>query len=418
MKLWSYLKERMKKYGPRVAFASAGLTYTDLISLAENAPIQNKLVLCEGDTREMQALEVLKAIAGGSIVVPVTKEYGAYNYEHIKATVEKANIEELKDVAFLMFTSGTTGSPKGVMLTHENIISNLDAITSYFALNGMKSICIGRPLVHIAVLTGELLYALCSGLTIYFFEEAFVAQRLLSYLVRHQIDIFCATPTLYHALSMVDRTKIFPIKIGVLSGEVLSEKLALKISETFPNTAFYNVYGLTEHSPRVSALLPSEFRLKPGSVGRAIKDVSIKIIDGELVVKSDSVMKGYYADKEQTQKKKKRGWLYTGDRAHCDEEGYLYIDGRKDGMLIRAGINIYPEEIEALVQNIPGVVDCLVYGEIFDMGTRICMEYTGQVDAKEIRKHISAVLNPSVIPSKIKKVDMITRTASGKKVRK
>ena len=418
MKLWSYLKERMKKYGPRVAFASAGLTYTDLISLAENSSIEHKVVLCEGSTREMQALEILKTIAGGRVAVPVTKEYGAYNYERIKEAVEAANIEELQDVAFLMFTSGTTGLPKGVMLTNENIISNLEAINSYFDLNGMKNICIGRPLVHIAVLTGELLYALCSGLTIYFFEEPFVAQRLLSYLVQERIDVFCATPTLYYALSIVDRAKVCPVKVGALSGEVLNENIARKIADGFPNTAFYNVYGLTEHSPRVSALLPSEFKAKLGSVGRPIGCVSTKIENEELLVKSDSVMKGYYADKEQTQKKKRDGWLYTGDRAHYDSDGYLYIDGRKDTMLIRAGMNIYPEEIEIVALNIDGVEDCLVYGEPCDIGTKICMKYVGDADVKEIRRHLNLLLNPSIIPTKIEKVDFIAQTASGKKVRR
>ena len=135
------------------------------------------------------------------------------------------------------------------------------------------------------------------------------------------------------------------------------------------------------------------------------------------MVKSASVMRGYYPDEGKTRKKLSDGWLHTGDRAHFDSEGYLYIDGRKDGMLIKAGINVYPEEIENAVKKIPGVNDCVVFGETADTGTVICMKYTGNADIKEVRKHLSGELNPNVVPGKIEKVEELARTASGKKLR-
>ena len=341
------------------------------------------------------------------------------NYEYIHRVV-KTDIayETIKDLAFLMFTSGTTGVPKGVMLTHENIISNLQYIETYFDLSSVKSICVARPLVHIAVLTGEILYALCCGLTIYFYEESFMPQRLLSYFVKNEIDVFCATPTLYQTLCLVAKNKSFPIKIGVLSGEVLTVSTGKTLVDNFPDTKFYNVYGLTEHSPRVSALLPKDFVKKPNSVGKAIGEVQLKMVDGELWVKSASVMKGYYLDTRKTQEKIKNGWLLTGDRAHFDNDGYLYIDGRKDEMLIKAGINVYPEEIESTVKELSGVTDCLVYGEKSENGTIICMDYIGTLDIQALRKRLVGIMNPNIVPNKIRQVDALARTASGKKLRK
>ena len=172
MKLWDYLKSKMILYKDRIAFANLGITYNELINLSSFEKKDKRVRLCDGETRELHAFNIIKSIAKGEVVVPVSLEYGERNYEYIKKEI--ANAKDLDDLAFIMFTSGTTGYPKGVMLTDLNIISNLEYIDRYFDTKDCLSICIGRPLVHIAVLTGELLYALCHGLTIHFFEESFM----------------------------------------------------------------------------------------------------------------------------------------------------------------------------------------------------------------------------------------------------
>lgn len=416
MGLWAYLKTKMRMFGDRVAFAHSQITYADLLRLEGKPSDKPKLRLCEGNTREEQALNILRCIAESDVAVPITKEYGIANYETVKRIVQEYT-GDVSDLAFVMFTGGTTGIPKGVMLTGENICTNLDYIRSYFRLEAVQHICIARPLVHIAVLVGELLYALCCGLTIYFYEEPFMPQRLISYCERNGIEILCATPTLYRALARADKEKRFPVKIAAISGEVLIEQAAREIAKAFPKTEFYNVYGLTEHSPRVSALLPSEFYKRPCSVGKPIGNVQVKIENGELLVKSPCVMKGYLGNKEKTRAKIKDGWLHTGDRAHFDDEGYLYIDGRTDGMIIRSGINVYPEEIEAIACEIVGVFDCVVSGQAGENGTVICLRYTGNIEPNELRKLLMHELNPNIVPNKIERVKEIARTPSGKKVR-
>lgn len=416
MTLWQYLKSRMQPFANRVAFARSQITYADILRLECLPRGKQKLRLCEGNTREEQALAILRCIAEGDAAVPITKEYGDTTCAAIQKFVQE-NRADTTDLTFVMFTSGTTGKPKGVMLTHENICTNLEYIRSYFRLEECKKICIARPLVHIAVLVGELLCALCCGVTVHFYEEAFMPKRLIAYCAANDIHVLCGTPTLYRALARARTAGEFPVKIAVLSGEILCEQAAREIAAAFPYTRFYNVYGLTEHSPRVSALLPHEFCVRPHSVGKPIGNVQVRLQDGELLVKSPCVMKGYLGDEERTRAKVQDGWLHTGDRAHFDPDGYLYIDGRTDDMIIRGGINVYPEEIEAAACRHAGVRDCVVNGRESENGTIIRLQYEGTIGPNELRKFLLQQLNPNIVPATIERVQTLARTPSGKKVR-
>ena len=417
MKLWDYLKEKMLPYAERTAFYHSGIKYKDLIDLDNDLKV-GKLRLCMGDTREEQAVKILECIAERDVAVPASAEYGEKHCEYIAKMVRYSG-ERFQDIAFIMFTSGTTGIPKGVILTDENVITNLEYISSYFRLEGMNRICIARPLVHIAVLTGELLYALCNGLTVYFYEEAFMPQRLLGYLAANRIEVFCATPTLYQSLAQARKDRPFPVKVSALSGEILTKQTGKNIAESFPETAFYNVYGLTEHSPRVSALLPNEFAKRPDSIGRPIGGVEMKIAEGELLVRSPCVMRGYFQNETATKQKIRDGWLYTGDMAHTDLDGYFYIDGRKDDMIIRSGLNIYPEEIESAVKKCPKVKDCVAFGKRDENGVmQIWLKYEGEISPSELRKGLLHALNPHVLPNRIESADILERTPSGKKIRR
>ena len=415
MKLWDYLKMHMEFHKDKIAFHNSNISYNDLLTL-DTSNNDKKIVIINENTKEGQALNILRNIALGNVIVPISKTISISHYEHINNLISN-NQEDISDLSFIMFTSGTTGLPKGVMLTDDNIISNLEYIKTYFDVSGSKTICIFRPLVHISAVTGELLYALINGLTIYFYEEQFIPKRLLKYMDDNNIDILGATPTIFNELSKAITSKL-NLKIGVISGEILPKNVALFISSKFPNTLFYNGYGLTEHSPRALALLPNDFNKKIGSVGKPIGDVKIKIVNNELLIKSSSVMKGYFNDKKLTETKIKNGWLHTGDIASIDEDGYFYIHGRVDEMIIKAGINIYPQEIEVAVNSISGVTDSLAYAKIIDGKTILYLDYIGDIDIKYLRIEMMKVLNPNIVPNKIQKVDFIPKTISGKKVRK
>lgn len=282
--------------------------------------------------------------------------------------------EDLSDVAFIMCTSGTTGVPKGAMITHENMITNLLDIADYFKINSSDKILIARPLYHCAVLTGEFLISLMNGLHIVFYDGEFNPTRLIQTIRKHKITVMGATPTIfYHISNIVKRQKEkLPLKTVAVSGECMTEVVAKQIKNILPDAAIYNVYGLTEASPRVSYLPPEYFDEYPLSVGIPLKSVSVKIANGELFVKGKSVMKGYYNDKSATDKAIQNRWLHTGDIATIDENGFISIKSRKDNMIIRGGMNIYPQEIENALLQDNRIKEALAFG-VYDkaIGQRI-----------------------------------------------
>ncbi len=417
MRLWEFLKARMEPFKERIAFYGAKLTYADLLRFGETKVSRKKIRLIVGRTHEETAVEILKCIAEGDVAAPAAIEYGERHIEKIREAITSAK-DGLDDLAFVMFTSGTTGYPKGVMLTEENIISNLESISAYFRVENCRSICIARPLAHISAITGELLFALITGLTVCFYEDRFMPKRVLGYLKENGIDVFCATPTYIKALANAQAQcdNRFP-KVVAISGENLSEQDGKTIRNAFPDAEFYNVYGLTEHSPRALALLPSDFAHNPHSVGKPIQGVEAKIENGELLLRSQSVMKGYLSNEKATEQKIKDGWLYTGDMAHMDTKGNFYIDGRRDGMMIRAGINVYPEEIESVAKRLDGIDECVAYGKTTKAGSIICLNYSGTVEPVALRRWLLQELEPMKVPAIIEKRQEFPRTPSGKIIR-
>ncbi|MFA5676568.1 MAG: class I adenylate-forming enzyme family protein, partial [Christensenellales bacterium] len=365
--LWDKLQKRMLSFSGRIAFSDEGLTYKELVNTAleKASGIQGagRLIAASGATFFEQAINILAILASGNVAVPVTTHYGEKYFKKVHSIIESDN-KSYEDLAFIMFTSGTTGTPKGVMLTHSNIVSNLKGIQSYFPVRETDRILISRPLVHIAVLTGELLYGLWQGAEISFFGQPFNAGRLASTIGESGATVFCSTPTMFmHLARYADEKAFSKLRLCVTSGERLTEQAADEIKKTFPFCDFFNVYGLTENSPRVSFLSPEFYATKPGSAGVPLPDTELKIVNGELLVRSPSVMKGYYMQPELTEEKLRGGWLHTGDAARQDNDGFYCILGRKDDMIIRAGMNVYPQEIEAELVGMPGITACRAYGE-------------------------------------------------------
>lgn len=142
----------------------------------------------------------------------------------------------------------------------------------------------------------------------------------------------------------------------------MTTTVAEKVRTAMPDTRIYNVYGLTEASPRISYLPCEQFDRHPTSVGVPLRSVQARIVDGELLVRGLSIMKGYYRQPEATAKALDGGWLHTGDMVEADSNGYLYIHGRRDDMIIRGGMNIYPQEIENAVKQDGRIVDAMVWG--------------------------------------------------------
>ena len=342
--------------------------------------------------------------------------------------------DQLECIEVLMCTSGTTGKPKASMLTGSALIMNAHKILDYFPLSMSDRILIGRPLYHCAVLIGEVIVALLQGTNIVFYSEKFNPIMISKILNKREISVMCGTPTLLKTIAdyFLHLKKACSLKTIALSGELLLSEYIQTMKKAFIEAKIFNVYGLTEAGPRVSYLDSRLIEKKAGSVGKALKNVDIKIIGdsgenkpfevGRVFVNTPTVMKGYYNNAIETEKKIKGLWLETGDLGYLDKEGYLYISGRSDDMIIKSGINVYPQEIENKFLELPEVEDVMVYGELVNDIEQICADVVvdnkyKQCDTQNIMNHISDILPSHLIPYRLRVVEQLPRNGSGKKIR-
>lgn len=300
------------------------------------------------------------------------------------------SINQDNNVAIMLHTSGTTSNPKRVMLTHKNLISNVISNISSLRLTRKDKSLIALPMYFGYCNTAQFLTHLYLGASICIFEGMFLPNKFFDIVQREKITNFTGVPSMlimlltYKNSSKYDTSSLRYICFG--GSNMPIEKLRLLIN-LFPHSGFVQTYGQTEASPRVTALLPEDALRKIGSVGKPIPNVEVRIVDeagnnviqgdiGEIIVKGDNVMRGYYKRPQITNDTIKSGWLYTGDLAKYDEEGYIYLVGRKKNIIINGGINVYPEEIEELLLNHGAVKEALVYG--------ISHEILGEVPAAKI----------------------------------
>lgn len=338
----------------------------------------------------------------------------------IKISEEKKEKENLKNVAFIMCTSGTTGTPKGAMITEKNILANLKDIREYFLINNKDRILISRPLYHCAVLTGEFLISLINGLKIFFISEGFVPAKILKRAKEENITVLCGTPTLLYHISKLNLKSKNPLRLLniAVSGECITETVAKTVRESFKSANIYNVYGLTEASPRVTFLKPENFNKYPTSVGKPLKSVKVKTVNNEIAVFGKNIMKGYYNEKDKTKKAIVNGWLYTGDIGYIDKDGNIYINGRKDNMIIRAGMNIYPQEIENALKENELIEDVLAFGtKEKTVGEKIHIKVVSPLTKQQIYNICKQKLLSYEMPDDIEIVENIPKNASGKVIR-
>ena len=337
-----------------------------------------------------------------------------------------------KNCEIILLTSGTTGAPKGIMLSRDNIKSNVEAIGDYLRLTLNDKIFMVKNMNHSSSIIGELLVGLDNMCTIVFNSKVLTASSMVNSICDNNITVFFAVPTILREIILkhkqLNLEKIGHLRIINFYGAPMSSQDIDKLVELLPNCNLIYSYGLTEASPRVTYIMGSDLLKKAGSSGRPIKNVKIEIsnkgIDnnGEIVVSGPNVMLGYYNDAEKTRKTIVDGKLYTGDYGYIDEDGYLYVQGRKDNMIISAGKNIYPEEIEQVLQTAEGVKEVLVRNISDDKGVEKFIAYIVTDDIEPNMSSLIEVcknrLENYKIPSKFVYVKELEKTPSGKIVRK
>ncbi len=285
------------------------------------------------------------------------------------------------DLAVVLYTSGTTGFPKGAMLSHYNLISNaLDSVGAIKADYKDSFICI-LPLFHSFAATVCMNMPLAAGAKIVVMKSVRPFKRVIRAIRKNRVSVFVAVPSIYNILKNMKLPKLFnsmliklfnPVKICISGAAALPVETFRGFEKKF-RIPLLEGYGLTEASPVVT-LNPLRGPRRAGSIGVGLSgNIALKIIDGkgnalasgqigELLVKGPNVMQGYYKQEEASREALRDSWLYTGDMAKCDAAGYFYIVGRKKEMINVRGLNVYPREIEEVLYQNPKVKEAAVIG--------------------------------------------------------
>ena len=280
-----------------------------------------------------------------------------------------------KDACELMYTSGTTGKPKGALLTHENLLWNLfNTILGREEREGESSIVIG-PLYHTAALNNHFLTRVAMAGTSILIKH-FDPVKVMETIEKENVTVISGAPAAYHLLLSLPpgRYDTRSITKCTTGASILPNETKERLIQFFPNlSGIYDVYRCTEASPSIAILKAEDSSKKRECVGRAVPFLEVRIVDdqdrdlpvgevGEVICRGPNVMKGYYKDEEATREVLRGGWLHTGDLARRDEEGFLYIVDRKKDMIISGGENIYPREIEEVLFNHPKIEEAAVIG--------------------------------------------------------
>src|SRR5262245_39564438 len=344
-------------------------------------------------------------------------------------------IQRLDSVINMQYTSGTTGFPKGVMLTNRNIVNNGYWLGEGLGLTPQDKICVPVPFFHcFGCVIGVLgAYTHAAGLVPL---ESFDALRVLQYIERERCTTLYGVPTMFIAeLEQLDyhNFDMSSLRTGIMAGALCPEPLMRKVIDRMHLTELAIAYGLTEASPGIT-LTPrnDSVELRTQTVGVALPEVEVKIVDpvngeecargqaGELCCRGYNVMKGYYNNPKATAEALGAdGWLHTGDQATMDPNGYVRITGRIKELIIRGGENIAPKEIEDLLRGNPKIVDVYVYGIPDErlgeeVAAAIKLNEGETATPEEIRSFCEGRIARFKIPHQILFVDTFPMTASGK----
>ncbi|HYG60457.1 MAG TPA: long-chain fatty acid--CoA ligase [Symbiobacteriaceae bacterium] len=292
------------------------------------------------------------------------------------AGFQPATMDWQNDPAVLMYTGGTTGVSKGVMLTHLNLGANIAQIREWLQRpkDAHDMVLVVLPMFHSYGMTAALGYALASGSTCVLVPK-FDAKEILTLIQKYRITSFPGVPTIYTALLNHPELGKFDLSSVqyCISGAMALPVELMQQFEQVTGASILEGYGLTETSP-VTHSNPATGKRKPGSVGLPYPNTEVRIVDletgedlpvgqeGEVLLKGPQVMKGYWNKPDETAACLKDGWLFTGDIGKMDEEGYLYIVDRKKDMIIAGGFNIYPREIDEVLYAHPKVLEACAVG--------------------------------------------------------
>ncbi len=279
---------------------------------------------------------------------------------------------EAEDVAACLYTSGTTGRPKGAMLTHRNLLANIQSFQEILAVTEADVFLTVLPMFHAFAATVMFLEPLSVGACIVV-EPRFAPELVLKAIALHRVTLFAGVPTMFAVLAGLPRpaADLSPWRLCISGGAPLPPAI-LEAFEAKYGVPIFEGYGPTECAPVLTVNPPRGLR-KIGSVGPAITQVELRIVDdagapvpvgrvGEIVARGPNVMQGYWNRPEETAEVLRDGWYHTGDLGRVDEDGYYSIVDRKTDLILVGGLNVYPREVELVLADHPAVVEAAVIG--------------------------------------------------------
>ncbi|MDC0325251.1 long-chain fatty acid--CoA ligase [bacterium] len=341
--------------------------------------------------------------------------------------VQSDVLKNEQDLALIIYTSGTTGRPKGAMLSHGNLHHNVASCEHTMQTSENDKVALLLPMFHSFMVTVGILLPMKIGGSIVLIKSLHPPKNILKEIIASQATIMPAVPQFYRAFAAAPLPEL-PLRLCISGAAPLPMEVLKRFNQQ-SNLSLIESYGLSEASPVVT-LNPIDGPWKVGSIGLPIHDVQVAIMDpkgnempvgqkGELWVRGDNVMLGYWNRPEATAEALQDGWLKTGDMGHSDEEGYFYVTDRKKDMLLVNGINVYPREIEELLYQFEGVKEASVVGQKDQRkGEKpvafVVMEEGCSRDPGALQAFLKPRLAAYKIPRKINFIENLPRNATGK----
>ncbi len=400
---------------------------------------------------EQSNLDFIREKCQSTLVITTMQLASKYNFNRASLIDEKALPEIIskeiistdltqetspEQLAEIIFTSGSTGEPKGVMISHKNLIANTSSIVEYLQLTEADIMlvvlpfyyCYGLSLLHTHLRVG-------GGIVL---NNMFIMLGgIINDLNRYSCTGFAGVPTHFQVLlrkSDSFKTTSFPsLRYVTQAGGELHDAFITEFIKTFPNIKFNVMYGQTEATARLSWLPPEKLSEKLGSCGKAIPGVILKIIDdqgnpvkpgeiGEIMACGDNIMQGYYRDSESTNEMLINGWLHTGDLATLDDEGYIYLKARKKEIIKVGGRRVSPKEIEEVIVSMAEVIDCSIEGIQDDilgetMKATVVIKEGSALSIDSVKNWCASRLSSYKIPQLIEIKDKMSISSTGKKIK-
>jgi long-chain acyl-CoA synthetase len=335
------------------------------------------------------------------------------------------------DTAVILYTSGTTGQPKGAELTHANLAGNAAVVSGTLTKVGPGDVVLGAlPLFHSFGQTAAMNASLHGGGTLALLPR-FEPGAALELMQSLRATVFLGVPTMYAAMlnhPERDRFDLGSLRTCVSGGQSLPVEVLRGFEAAF-GCKILEGYGLSETSPVACQNRPDRER-KPGSIGIPVEGTEMKIVDesgdelpdgevGEIVIKGPNVMKGYWRRPDATAETIRDGWLFSGDLGRRDSDGYFYVVDRKKDMIIRGGYNVYPREVEEVLYEHPDVAEAAViglpdatHGE--EIGAAVVLKDGSDATVEELQEHVKSQLAAYKYPRRVRIMEELPKGPTGK----